>query len=65
MNIWAQNYTTVLLISIFLYIAIKLQILLNLKYEKLTPRSKKKPSRNICSILFKNAVLEFTNIAGI
>ena len=33
--------------------------------KPLTPRSKKKPPKNVCSIFFENKVVEFINIACI
>ena len=34
-------------------------------YKSLTPKSKKKPSKNVCSIFFENKGVEFINIAHI
>ena len=34
-------------------------------YKPLTPKSKKKPSKNVCSVFFENEGVEFVNIARI
>ena len=34
-------------------------------YKPLTPKSKKKPPKNVCSIFFENKGAEFINIARI
>ena len=34
-------------------------------YKPLTPKSKKKPPKNVCSIFFENKGVEFINIARI
>ena len=64
-NYWAQNYVSPsdFIFSTYYHQAIDLTE--SKIYKPLTPKSKKKPPKNVCSIFFENKGVEFTSIARI